>query len=749
VPISIPRLRTWFALIAIATVLLVAGFYVYAQYRLKSAVRDLPKKLGVDIQQSTEGFTLSKSEGGRTLFTIRASRAVQYKQGGRAQLSDVNIVVYGRDSNRYDQIYGSGFDYDPQAGTVAATGEVHIDLQAVGDPSERPDQAPPKELKNPIHLKTSGLVFNQKTGIAHTGQVIEFRVPQAEGSATGATYDSRANVLTLESKVDITTTDDRATNIKAARGTITKVPQQQIILESVRVDQRESSIEANRVNVLVRDDNTIGDIVATGNVRLRNGGENPTEVTAPRADLKMGGKNSIENAVLSGGVQMNGRDQSGNAGRVTILFAPNNKVRSMRASGDVVIRQQSEGGKNPQAVEIASGALDLSVVNGRLLQTAQTSGAAQITITPLNAPRAGERTVVTADRFVAQFERNRLSSVRGENNARVVATVPGQPDKVSTSRTMLAQFAAGGGIANLQQEGDFEYREGAMGNSGERRATAHLARYTPQDESLQLTGLPRVVEGGLTITARSLRINRRSGDAFAQGAVKTTYSDIKPNPEGAMLARSEPVHVTSRDMSVNRQSGVARYTGGARLWQGANIVEAPTIEFDRTRRSVVAQGAPGQPVTCVFVQADNAGRTTPVVLNAANLSYLDSDRRARFTGGVTARGADVAISAGRVDVVLQPATQKQAAPNTPSQLQQIIADKNVNILQTVRRAAGDRLVYSAQEGRFVLSGGPPTITDPERGVIRGDSLTFYSRDDRVVVESAGTSRTVTRTRIRQ
>src|SRR2546429_7025797 len=189
-PSRIERLCNWLVIAALCMLLIVAGFYGYARYRVAKAVRELPPKLGVEVQQSTEGFTYSQSVAGRTIFTIHAARAIRYKgETGRAELKDVNIVVYGRQSNRFDQIYGSDFEYDPQSGDVIAKGEVHIDLEADAQGPIRPDQAPPQELKNPIHLKTSGVIFNQKTGVATTPQKIEFRVPQGNGSAVGAIYD--------------------------------------------------------------------------------------------------------------------------------------------------------------------------------------------------------------------------------------------------------------------------------------------------------------------------------------------------------------------------------------------------------------------------------------------------------------------------------------------------------------------------------------------------------------------------------
>ena len=43
-------------------------------------------------------------------------------------------------------------------------------------------------------------------------------------------------------------------------------------------------------------------------------------------------------------------------------------------------------------------------------------------------------------------------------------------------------------------------------------------------------------------------------------------------------------------MTAHSTPAIALYTGDARLWQDANVIEAPSIEFDRNRRSVVAQG---------------------------------------------------------------------------------------------------------------------------------------------------------------
>ena len=55
------------------------------------------------------------------------------------------------------------------------------------------------------------------------------------------------------------------------------------------------------------------------------------------------------------------------------------------------------------------------------------------------------------------------------------------------------------------------------------------------------------------------------------------------------------------------------------------------------------------------------------------------------------------------------------------------------------------MTYTAADGKYVLSGGRPSIFDAEHGLTTGDSLTFYSRDDTVLVGSGSSTRTVTQT----
>src|SRR5882724_7711346 len=214
-PLPVSRLRRWFAAGAILMVLMVAGMYLYARWRVGNALHDIPKKIGIEIQQTAEGFSISKSDEGRTLFTVSASKAVQFKKGGRAALHDVKIVVYGKDASRFDRITGADFEYDPASGDITAKGAVSIDLEANREGLHAADQAAPKEAKNPIHIEASGMVFNRNSGNASVNGRVMFQTPQASGSAVGIQYVAKTGTLSLLTNISLDVSSPQQAHLTA------------------------------------------------------------------------------------------------------------------------------------------------------------------------------------------------------------------------------------------------------------------------------------------------------------------------------------------------------------------------------------------------------------------------------------------------------------------------------------------------------------------------------------------------------
>jgi len=749
---QISHLRRWFAAATVGLLLVVGGVYFYARKRVENALKEVPAKIGTEIQQSAQGFTYSHSEGSRTIFKIQASRSVQYKEGGRVELHDVTITLYGRDSSRFDQIYGADFEYDPRSGEVVGKGEVQMNLEANPEGLIHPDQATPKELKNPVHLTTTNLLFSQKTGNAQTLEKVAFSLPQASGSALGLSYVASTTILTLQSQVDVSFHGATPARLTAIHGTIAKDPRV-VDLDLPRLQYGPRRCTADKGTLFLRADNTVDRILAAGNVRVESEGSSSEKVESDQMELLVAEKqDAVRSATFSGNVRIENsgpQPVQGNAGRVVLNFTGNNVLSTVHTQDNVRMVQHQKpasASASAQDVEITASVIDFVLADGRRLQRANTSGAAQIALRPVSG--TGQQTLVTAGKLQAGFDDlGQLASVHGAPNAHIVSQMPGQPDRVSTSDTLDASFHPGSGIDSLMQQGSVAYAD------GDRKAWGDRATYTPADQMLVLTGSPRVVDGGMTTTSRTMRMNRATGDALADGDVKSTYSDLKAQPNGALLAASDPIHVTARTMTAHSGPSVALYSGDARLWQNANVIQAPAIQFDRNHRSVVAQGTPTQPVSTVLVQVEKSGKVTPVKITSDRLTYTDSERKAHFEEAVQAKGADLTITSKVMDVFLQPRDQaisNQSITGTGAgtgKIDHIVASGQVAIVQPGRRANGDLLVYTTSDDKFVLTGGSPSIFDAEQGKITGVSLTLFRHDGRVVVEGNNTSPTVTQTRV--
>ena len=339
-PLPIYRLRRLLATTAVVLTLVVAGMYFYARMRTRDPRKVITSVLPYEISKTANGFQISKSDGKRTLFTIQATDVKEFKLNGRAELHGVSIVVYGRDSSRYDQISGDDFSYDPKTGNVTARGDVQIDLVANPAGLTSPDQATPKEIKNPIHLTTHDLVFNKDTGDAATEGRVEFRTPQASGWAVGVKYAGKNNSLMLASQVHVAVRGENAAVIEADHGTITGDPRQ-VVLAQARLDRAGTTLQADEAVFFLNRENDVQRVLARGNV-------NAESHPAAKSEAREHGEAQLPSA------SQNGVRGSADEGEF-LLTDKNNRLRTAILTGNVHVKQAGDQpieGEAGRAVQI-------------------------------------------------------------------------------------------------------------------------------------------------------------------------------------------------------------------------------------------------------------------------------------------------------------------------------------------------------------------------------------------------------------
>ena len=218
-------------------------------------------------------------------------------------------------------------------------------------------------------------------------------------------------------------------------------------------------------------------------------------------------------------------------------------------------------------------------------------------------------------------------------------------------------------------------------------------------------------------------------------------------------------------MQANSKTGRALYTGHARLWQGDSVMEADSIELLREERVMNAVGN----VRAVFPQAAGPWPAQTVAVEprpkkprlwhvtAGTLTYRDAEGRTHLEKNVVAQAAEQKMRAAAVDLYFTRAEKPNsnvvigsAAANPAAGAQQIsraVGTGGVIVEQGTRKATAERGEYSAADGKFVMSGGNPTIYDAVEGTTTGRQLTFFLADDTIIVDSENGPRTLTRHRV--
>jgi lipopolysaccharide export system protein LptA len=828
--VTVKRLRLWIVVVAILLLAVLVGFFFYGRNRYRRIARDLPARLGMNIQQTATGFSYSQSSQGHTLFTLQASKEFQMKSG-HVLLHNVDITLYGPpDSGRKDHIYGSDFDYDQSQGIAISHGKVRIQLEGLGAGSGKQGSGSrPASGVNVIQVRTSGLIFEQKTGQAATAQPVQFELPRGAGSAVGAQYDSRTGELVLDHAVRITTRSNGSTaTIGAAHATLQRATMRALVTEAT-LDYRTEHGSADQATVNFRKDGTAERIDAQGHVRMETNQGAATE--AATGVILLNAQSQPVRVDLGGGIAFAetrpGEKLRGTAEAATLLFAPvpgsghateprHAEFRSNVRLTEVATQSRGEhAGSAVRTLEAQHLSVDLvGAAKGEPLEArrAVAQGNPVVTMRQVAAKEPGliRTTRISGDHLVATFGAgNMLREMNGTGHTQVESVSSDGARETSRGDVLLATFGeipakhgpsetqtslkpplVPGGtkkrprreemqtvLETATQDGNVVLTEipasprnvtsaaAAATRPGAAppeplTAWAQHAEYRAAAEDLTLSGHPRMRQGEtMQMSAVKIVYRRATQDAEGEGDVKATYSQqAQETARGAVpvMGGNGPVHVIAGRAEMHHATGEADFYGTrdrrARMWQGADSLLAPRIEIDRKKDSLRAWGSAVQPqVLANFTSAMGAGhQETPVSVESRKLDYSDRRRQADFEGDVTARHGDEAIRADDALVILTPDAKSPGAKpgKANAEIERVVATGQVEYTQPGRRGTGAKLVYTADDGKYVLTGTPkvrPRLWDRAHGTTTGAALIFNSQNDSVEV-SGGKSSAVTITR---
>jgi lipopolysaccharide export system protein LptA len=799
------------AAIAVAITLTVVVVFLRRSYQAQQAQKSAPPPVPAEVERNSQGFSFSKVEGTRTLFTVRATQATQMKGSSRSVLQDVWITVYGRKSDRNDTMHTSQCEFDQGSGKFVCGGEVQLDLESAEDAKRPAGGSGTGRGASVVHIATRGVEFDRDTGNATTEQSVEFKFPGGEGRAVGVEYSAAEGLLELKRAVELKIQPPMSAEARAksaasgidAGGNRAPVELTSASLQFQREEHalllrgpvngkqtgaqgmktfRASQLAIN-LDEKMRAQRMVASSGANGKAQIESeNGRGKSSIAAQEFAAELAPAGWLEKFRALGGVEANSKHGAASsrllAGKIEGEMAPRvNQPKTITASENV--KMDSSAGGQTRHMETTAVKMDFALGakgkgQGAEARHAETNSATTISWDETANARTGGTAganrgpgsmKLNGQRMEMEFgAQNRLKELRAHDGTELHRKEAGKPEAISSSRELAANFDAQGQWTELNQSGKFQLR------NGEQTAQAERAKLTSAPEIVTLDENAQIGDGQSVTAARAITLNQETGDTRADGSVVTTYlsagrgAAARGAISGPQLG-AEPAHVSADHLQANSKSGVALYTGHARMWQGDTTMEAAQIQLDQKARRIDAK----ENVRALFVQMPRAnaaasaadktsasgrrGTLTPAAtatpelwhVRAGSLTYWDGEARAHAEGGVQADSMQTSMKCRTADFFFQ---QDAAANGAKTQrMNRAVGEGEVNIRARQEHGTAEHAEYDAAAEKLVLSGGNPTFFDSSGNKTTGRQLTVNLADDTIQVQSEEGSRTLPRHRI--
>jgi lipopolysaccharide export system protein LptA len=610
--ITIERLRTLVLVGGIVLVLAVGGFLAAGKYARRFLTKDLPKQLGINIESQADGVNYTQTRKGKTLFKIHAARAVRMKDGEKTLLHNVTIDLYGEDGKRSDTITGNEFEYDPENGIAQAKGPVEITLMRPGEKpavaqlisgadksSKKPDAAEAaagansssSAAQNPalaaitdneIHVRTSGLTFNQKTSVATTSERVDFALRQGSGHSIGATYDSTTSLLVLDHAVELHVDGNPVRPGQPSRAPVTvhathaEFERTSQLCRMTQAVAESASGTAHIANALLhfRDDGSVERLDGSGGVDLVTPAG--SHVSAPRGWLDFDAANHPHEGLLEGGAHMEasqpGRQSQGSSPTANLTFDNTGQLRYVHMQEGVKFESRQQA--------ISARGIHSEIHRTWISKTADVTFAPETQASRTASSRTKVASAGQNSKNAPQSPKMEPRSIHGDGSVVVTSeTTTGKvvtPSKLAAD-TVVAELAPGGVLTSLKGSGNASFEQRTLSGVHQSSSSDQLdVRFAPEPQpGGGASEIDSVVQTGNVVLTQDPPANS------------------KPNAAGKsapQATQSAGIRATADRSDYDGRSQLLHLTGSPRIRDGSLEMTAERIDFDRASGDAQAVG---------------------------------------------------------------------------------------------------------------------------------------------------------------
>jgi LPS export ABC transporter protein LptC len=420
-------------------------------------------------------------------------------------------------------------------------------------------------------------------------------------------------------------------------------------------------------------------------------------------------------------------------------------VEKLHAEGSAryVTRPAGRNGNLEPARSLSAAVLEMTESSeGDFFESGSASGKVVI-LEDSSVPSIGTQMKrLTADRAKFHFYpgNNALKDLDADGNVHIEyekkngAAKSSAVDKFRTaSEQMRAVFdlqAGKSAVQSVAQWGRFTYSDGV------RSASSGRCDYDAGKGVLVLTESPKISDETKETTGNRMEYDQNLKILSVRGRVRSKVFGSEKGTESffGSASSSSPGIVTAGDMRYWVDSGRVQYTGSVHLLSENQDLRSDSLEFTDGLERVSAQGSirhllsrqesPKAALSSAQKPKENVSDLLTTVRSSA-MAYLKEKNKITYSGQVTLDSKDIDLSADELDAVPDANGKK---------IERATARGNVVVHSGARLCKGDVADYQMDSGKFVVTGTPAEVFDPDKGRSFARRLTSSTADDTILLE---------------
>jgi lipopolysaccharide transport protein LptA len=735
----------WMLLVAMAVVAAGVGWVYWKERESRRLSRQAPPAPLPDNTAAVAAqWEYEIKSGSQSRILIRASRFEQSKEPPVIQLEGLEMEIRQVDGPRYDLVRSRRGTFSQQQGILTADGAVEITLGLMRG------AAPPPRL---MRIRTSGVRLDVQTNRAWTEKETEFEFGAARGRCLGASYDPAAREIVMEAQAELEWAGSAGKpplQISASRVLYRELASEVMLSAPSRLVRGGFELRGQDAFVKLNEQGEIDRLETTGAAGTDRMPGRRLDYEAGGLVVHFGEKAEVRKIEATGRARLASTAAAGitevTSERLFLDFLPGQSGAELRHAlamgrGRVENRPAARKDRPPQPVRVLEGeAIHMAMrAGGEEMERVSTDGAGRIEFRPARAEDPYRE--IQGDPLILDYAPDNVLE-RFQATKAVTRTVKrgrdGKPVETRTrSGELLAMFdPKTGELDQLEQWGAFQYEEGS------RRAQASRARYEPKPDKMELQGSARVWDDSGMTAAPEITLHQKEDVMTAAGGVSTV---MQPQKGGGLIEGGEPLRAVAERMRVEDHNNRVQLEGNAVLWQGDMRLRAQRVRIFRKEERMEAEQEVVAEIPDARGGARGASGQRVSVVRAPSMVYEGQAKQVRFTGGARLDRPAMTVESRELVGYFR---EETAGGKKETRLERLDAQGAVVIRDEARgrkrTGRGEHAEYFLDEERIVLSGGNPSVEDAARGVTRGAVITWFGRQDRMIVDNDGAGPAVSR-----